>query len=92
MTEISTITRPKPKIVEMKQDGKWKDIRSRLEIRPSFFESFLLKLRPWKGVFAPKGFKCFIHSSGNPIYQYKELNNKTFYLSPAPGPGFLGGF
>lgn len=52
---------------------------------------FVLLFRKWESVLAPKGTPCALTTmGGNPLYQYKKLGKKVYYLGPEPSPGFPG--
>jgi hypothetical protein len=59
--------------------------------KPTLVERCKLLFKSWKTVTAPKGTPCAIMNLHNePLYRFKTLDNKTFYLGPEPSMGFPG--
>ena len=50
-----------------------------------------LLFKPWLTVCAPPGTPCEAKNMyGQPLYQYKIIDNQTYLLRPYPSPSFPG--
>ena len=77
----------KPSALDMLNErlGSWDSINHRYRGYPRFWTRFRLLFRPWKTVLAPEGTPCHMMTQDRkPLYQYKELYENIFYLSPVP--------
>lgn len=65
----------------------WLEVKRRLSSATLVWPILLFK--PWLTVTAPKNTPSeMTNGFGDPLYQYKTLNGRTYYLSMEPSPGF----
>ena len=70
---------------------KWAALKLREEKKTGLIGWFRLLFVGWTSVWAPFGLKCAVTSmSGFPLYEYKEMGGKVYYLRPERSPGFPG--
>lgn len=63
----------------------WQQVYDKWELFPSFYQQLRLMFVPWNTVVAPAGtIFCTTTIDGLPIYRYKYMDGKVFYLSPLP--------
>lgn len=90
---IISTKRPEPRLTTPTSapGWTWDMVLDNLDNAPTLVERFKLMFQPWKTVTAPKGTPCMVlNIYSEPLYRFKELNGKTFYLGQSPGVGFPG--
>ena len=82
-----------PTQIEHEVQMRWDVLVARSWNDPPFLVRVRLLFKRWKTAPAPKRWRAYVHTpvttlNGYPIWRYKELKDKVYFLEPVPGfPG-----